>query len=98
MKKLSNEAGCPSTRAKRLAIDNCHRKLVVELRLKSNVEDITHIISSCPMMSSRYYLPMRHDPVAKAVFMSHLKKHVGEGVPFPNEHEFIEKHGDYEYW
>ena len=33
MKKLSNEAGCPSTRAKRLAIDNCHRKLVVELRL-----------------------------------------------------------------
>ena len=65
---------------------------------KSNVEDITHIISSCPMMSSRYYLPMRHDPVAKAVFMSHLKKHVGEGVPFPNEHEFIEKHSDYEYW
>ena len=30
--------------------------------------------------------------------MSHLKKHVGEGVQFPNEYEFIEKHGDYEYW
>ena len=34
--------------------------------------------------------------------MSHLKKHVGEGggggVQFPNEHEFIEKHGEYEYW
>ena len=65
---------------------------------KSNIEDITHVISSCPMMSSRYYLPMRHDPVAKAVFKSHLKKHVGEGVQFPNEYEFIEKHGDYEYW
>ena len=49
------------------------------------------------MMSSRYYLPIRHDAVAKAVFMSHVKKHVGEGVQFPNEHEFIEKQGDYEY-
>ena len=38
MKKLSNEAGCPSTRAKRLAIDNCHRKLVVELRLYIRVK------------------------------------------------------------
>ena len=50
------------------------------------------------MLSSRYYLPMRHDAGAKALFMSHLKNHVGEGVQFPNEHEFIEKHGDYEYW
>ena len=37
MKKLSNEAGYPSTRAKRLAIYNCHRKLVVELRLKTKI-------------------------------------------------------------
>ena len=65
---------------------------------KSNIEDVTHIISSCPMMSSRYYLPMRHDAVAKAVFMSHLKKHAGKEIRFPNEHEFIEKQGDYEYW
>ena len=49
---------------------------------KSNVEDVTHVISLCPMMSRRCYLPMRHDPVAKAVFMSHLKKHVGEWVQF----------------
>ena len=26
------------------------------------------------------------------------KKHVDEGVQFPDEYEFIEKHGDYEYW
>ena len=65
---------------------------------KSNIEDVTHIISSCPMMLSRYYLPMRHNAVAKAVFMSHVKKHVGEGVRFPIEHEFIEKQSDYEYW
>ena len=50
------------------------------------------------MKSSRYYLPMHHDPVAKAAFKSHLKKYMDEGVQFPNEHEFIEKHGDYEYW
>ena len=41
---------------------------------------------------------MHHDPVAKAAFKSHLKKYMDEGVQFPNEHEFIEKHGDYEYW
>ena len=58
---------------------------------KSNFEDITHVISLCPMISSHYCLPTCHDAVAKAVFMSHLKKHVGEGVMFPNEHEFIEK-------
>ena len=27
---------------------------------KDAVEDVQHIISSCPLMSSRYYLPMRH--------------------------------------
>ena len=61
---------------------------------KSNIEDVTHITSSCPMMLSHNYLPMRHDAVAKAVFMSHVKKHVGVGVRFRNEHEFIEKQGD----
>ena len=34
---------------------------------KRNIEDITHIISAYPMMSSRYYLTLRHDPVAKAI-------------------------------
>ena len=41
---------------------------------------------------------MCHDAVAKAVLMSHVRKHVGVGVRFRNEHEFIEKQGDYEYW
>ena len=74
-----------------LPTGNCRCRLC-----KSSIEDVTHIISSCPMMSSRYYLPMRHDAVAKAVFMAHVKKHVGEGIRFPNEHEFIEKQGEYE--
>ena len=36
---------------------------------KTNTEDITHIISACPMISSRYYLPLQHDPVAKAIYL-----------------------------
>ena len=31
---------------------------------KSNVEDIHHIASSCPQLSSRYYLPLRHNVTA----------------------------------
>ena len=42
------------------------------------------------------YLPMRHDAVTKAVFISYLKKHVGEVVQFPKEREFIKKHGDFD--
>ena len=33
---------------------------------KDAVEDVQRIISSFPLMSSRYYLPMRHGIVAKA--------------------------------
>ena len=34
---------------------------------KYQVEDVSHIISSCSKMSVRYYLPMRHDVIGKAV-------------------------------
>ena len=34
---------------------------------KSNIEDIHHITSSCPQLSSRYYLPLRHNIIAKCV-------------------------------
>ena len=32
---------------------------------KVHVGDVTHIISSCNKMSSRYYLPIRHEIIAK---------------------------------
>ena len=35
---------------------------------KSNVEDIHHIASSCPQLSSRYYLPLRHNVKVKCVY------------------------------
>ena len=34
---------------------------------KFHVEDVTQVISSCNKMSSRYYLPIRHNVVAKYV-------------------------------
>ena len=32
---------------------------------QNQVEDVFHIISSCSRMSSRYYLPLRNDAIAK---------------------------------
>ena len=36
--------------------------------------------------------------IRQSRFYVTFEEHIGEGVPFPKEHEFIEKHGDYEYW
>ena len=41
---------------------------------KTNFEDVIHIISCCPFMSARYYLPMRHDMVAKTLYKEMIKK------------------------
>ena len=45
----------------------------------TSVEDITHIISSCPKMSARYYLPMRHDIVAKTIYNAIRRKDCPDG-------------------
>ena len=39
----------------------------------SSVEDIGHILAGCPQMSSRFYLTLRHDEVAKTFLYSHIK-------------------------
>ena len=41
---------------------------------KTNVEDVIHIISGCPFMSARYYLPMRHDMSQKPCTKKLLKR------------------------
>ena len=43
---------------------------------KTSVEDVFHILYSCPKMSSRYYLPltMRHDIIAKRIFENLMRK------------------------
>ena len=40
----------------------------------TNIENISHVIARCCNMSTRYYLPLRHDEVAKTLLNSHLKK------------------------
>ena len=41
---------------------------------ETNVEDVIHIISCCRFISARYYLPMRHDMVAKNLHKEIIKK------------------------
>ena len=41
---------------------------------KNNVEDVNHIISSCPEMSIQFYLPIRHDIVAKTILKATILK------------------------
>ena len=36
----------------------------------SSVENIGHILTGCPQMSSRFYLTLRHDEVAKTFLYS----------------------------
>ena len=65
---------------------------------KNQVEDMFHVISSCSRMSSRYYLPLRHDAIAKYVYEQHRMKLVpGCKVEYPAD-EFIHSEGNIEYW
>ena len=66
---------------------------------KINIEDVNHIISSCPKMSTRYYLPLRHDALAKYILKAIItKNHPNDRYRDLNEYEFVKKIGDKEYW
>ena len=67
---------------------------------KANVGDVIHIISGCPFMSARYYLPMRHDMVSKTFYKEIIKKNHPEieALKETTEQEYIQKLGDNEYW
>ena len=50
-------------------------------------------------MSTRYYLPLRHDEVAKAVLNSHLKKFCpSKEIKFSLGPEYIYEKDHQEYW
>ena len=50
-------------------------------------------------MSARYYLPLRHDEIAKIVLNSHLKKfYSSKEVKFSSEPEYIYEKDHREYW
>ena len=65
----------------------------------SSVEDIGHILAGCPQMSSRFYLPLRHDEVAKMFLYSHIKKYSPDKkITLSNESEYIYTEKHREYW
>ena len=66
---------------------------------KNNVEDVNHIISGCSMMSTRYYLPVRHDVVARTFLNAVLhKNHPDCKHKLSYEPEYVIKIENYEYW
>ena len=63
------------------------------------IEDVNHLISSCPKMSTRYYIPLRHDALAKYILKAIItKNHRNERYRNLNEYEFVKKIEDKEYW
>ena len=64
---------------------------------KSNVEDIHHIASRCPQLSSRYYLPLRHNVIAKCVY-NRLLINDGQNRKLLQEPDQIYNTNDKEYW
>ena len=56
----------------------------------SSVEDIGHILAGCPQISSRFYLPLRHDEVEKTFLYSRIKKYNPiKKITLSNESEYI---------
>ena len=49
-------------------------------------------------MSTQYYLPLRHDALAKYILKAIIKNHPNERYCDLNEYEFVKKTGDKEYW
>ena len=65
---------------------------------KSNVEDIHHIASSCPQLSSsRYYLPLQHNVIAKCIY-NKLLINDGQNRKLLQELDQIYNTNDKEYW
>ena len=87
-KYLKNKCDCDDGKQ-----PTCNKKCRLH---KNNIEDVVHIISGCPNMPSRYYLPLRHDTVAKYLFQAHIKKN-NTGATFKDnrEYEFVYKFNEY---
>ena len=68
------------------------------LLCKVNVEDITHVISSSPNMSVRYYLPLQHVTIAEAIYTALRQKEDPNAKIYFNKSEFVYNEGRKEYW
>ena len=65
---------------------------------KVHVEDVTHIISSCSKMSSRYYLPIWHDVIPKYFYETIRRKKDPKCKIEYKGNEFIDQDSGTEYW
>ena len=66
---------------------------------KHSTEDVNHIISSCPEMSVRYYLPVRYDVVAKTVLKALiLKTDPTDKFKHQQDPKYVYKVKDCEFW
>ena len=70
-----------------LVSDNC----------KSNAEDVHNIAGSCPQLSSRYYVLLRHNFIAKCV-CNKLLINDGQNRKLLQEPNQIYNTNDKEYW
>ena len=62
-------------------------------------EDINHITVSCPMMSKRYYIPLRHDVIEKIVYNALIHKNNSSYRKHDLESpKYIHKEGFLECW
>ena len=62
-------------------------------------EDVSHIISSCPTMSVRYYLLIRHNVVPKTVLKNLiLKTDQTDKFKYQQDSEYIYKVRNFEFW
>ena len=65
----------------------------------SSVEDIGQILAGCPQMSSRFYLTLRHDEVAKTFLCSHIKKYnPNKKITLSTDSEYIYTEKPREYF
>ena len=66
---------------------------------RTAVENVVHVISGCPGMSARYYLPLRHDALANYVLKEIIKKnHPHYKYQESREPEYVKKIENKEYW
>jgi hypothetical protein len=70
---------------------------------KLKPEDISHITAGCEKMSSTYYIPLRHDVVAKVIWNALHREHCANATfdrfNMPTDcGEFIDTHNNHEFW
>jgi len=70
---------------------------------RKHVEDISHVIAGCERMATRFYLPLRHDEVARSLW-NRIRQLNNKETAFDSnqnlsEHkDFIDTCNSHEYW